>query len=450
MCDSKKWQQDVLEPVDRYATRPSSLSPVRSAGGNNDKVLMASGARPLSHARIEEALESQMGHEPSAGLSRAHEPSAGLSRARVRSRPTSQRTPTKLDGVSPALSKCKVCEAGLGRTTHCCTDSTKEVEAAASRGVPQRASSAVAKAMAAGQPATNLDLCTELKEVLYLFDEEQIFKAGEILRRIDAHVAQLGAATPPNVRALMEREGAKLQVARERAAKCTIALDEFNKTDGWKLSTENFGTKVFWKPGDGDTIWVKIDGEIKGPNVLDSLAVIKECDLWHTWVPFCNQSSCLKELGRVELLAHMTISIPMLKRDAVVHGFGVDMTEDGMLLVLSESVDSFPGVEIPPAKGCKRMEFNGFKCLIKPLGRNRLRNCIIVNVDPKAPLPQSMVQFFLRKFAGVLLYFWAKAARKIQTHPEKSEIAKRMKERGDFYKDWLQPKIEEYFKRNGM
>jgi hypothetical protein len=45
MCDSKKWQQDVLEPVDRYATRPSSLSPVRSAGGNNDKVLMASGAR---------------------------------------------------------------------------------------------------------------------------------------------------------------------------------------------------------------------------------------------------------------------------------------------------------------------------------------------------------------------------------------------------------------------
>jgi hypothetical protein len=285
---------------------------------------------------------------------------------------------------------------------------------------------------------------------MHLYDEEQVYNAGEILNRIDGRIAQLGTSTPPAVCGLMEKEHQKLATMRDRKKKCDLALDEFTKNDGWKLSTEIGGTKVYWKPGDGDTIWVKIDGEIKGPDVVDSLAVIKESDLWHTWVPFCSQSKCLKEVGRVELLAHMTIAMPLMKRDAVVHGFGVDMTDDGMLLIISESVDSFPGVTIPAPKGCKRMEFNGFKCMIKPLGRNRLKNMLIVNVDPKAPLPQSMVQFFLRKFAGVMLHFWAKAARKVQTHPEKSAIAKRMRERDDFYKGWLQPKIDAYFERNGM
>ena len=45
------------------------------------------------------------------------------------------------------------------------------------------------------------------------------------------------------------------------------------------------------------------------------------------------------------------------------------------------------------------------KCLVQPVARRRQRMCVIMCVDPKAPLPQSAVQFLLRKFAGVLLHF---------------------------------------------
>jgi hypothetical protein len=55
-------------------------------------------------------------------------------------------------------------------------------------------------------------------------------------------------------------------------------------------------------------------------------------------------------VAKTELIAHVCISSPFgISRDAVVHAYGVDcMYEHGSLVLMGNSINEYPDVDIPP------------------------------------------------------------------------------------------------------
>jgi len=65
---------------------------------------------------------------------------------------------------------------------------------------------------------------------------------------------------------------------------------------------------------------------------------------------------------------------------------------------------------------------------------------IICRVDLNAPLPHSLINFLIRKLAGVILYMIQRQAAKVQSDAQCSH-ALRIRSNHGFYRDWLLPKF---------
>ena len=96
------------------------------------------------------------------------------------------------------------------------------------------------------------------------------------------------------------------------------------------------------------------------------------------------------------------ISVPTsFSRDCVLHAYGCDsVMEDSCILIQGRSVEEVPeGVEVPEFKGWRngRMDVKAFKAKIEVLSPTSARTSIVANVDPKAPVPQPVVNFVVRK-----------------------------------------------------
>lgn len=74
--------------------------------------------------------------------------------------------------------------------------------------------------------------------------------------------------------------------------------------------------------------------------------------------------------------------------------------EDSCVLIQGRSVEEVPeGVEVPELKGWRngRMDVKAFRAKIEVLSPTSARTSIVANVDPKAPVPQTMVNFVVRE-----------------------------------------------------
>lgn len=75
------------------------------------------------------------------------------------------------------------------------------------------------------------------------------------------------------------------------------------------------------------------------------------------------------------------------------------MLEDSCILIQGRSVEEVPeGVEVPEVKGWRngRMDVKAFRAKIEVLSPTSARTSIVANVDPKAPVPQTVVNFVVR------------------------------------------------------
>ncbi|CAH0492963.1 unnamed protein product [Peronospora farinosa] len=93
----------------------------------------------------------------------------------------------------------------------------------------------------------------------------------------------------------------------------------------------------------------------------------------------------------------------------------------------------------------------GFRALIEPVTRMQARTCIVVNIDPKCTIPKSMLNFGIKKMAGVLLYLIRKEAEKIQSNNKRpatsaaNEHLCRIKSDPSGFYTWLRPIVDKYF-----
>lgn len=84
----------------------------------------------------------------------------------------------------------------------------------------------------------------------------------------------------------------------------------------------------------------------------------------------------------------------------MLHAYGCDsVLETGCILIQGRSVEEVPeGVEVPQVKGWRhaRMDVRAFRAKIEVLSPTSARTSIVANVDPKAPVPQSVVNYVVR------------------------------------------------------
>lgn len=81
-----------------------------------------------------------------------------------------------------------------------------------------------------------------------------------------------------------------------------------------------------------------------------------------------------------------------------MHAYGCDsVLEDNCVLLQGRSVDRWEGVEIPEVKGWRhaRMDIRAFKAKFEVLSPTSACTSIVTNVDLKAPLPRSVVNFLV-------------------------------------------------------
>jgi len=73
---------------------------------------------------------------------------------------------------------------------------------------------------------------------------------------------------------------------------------------------------------------------------------------------------------------------------------------------------------------------------------------IIATVDPKVAIPRMIVNFAIRKLAGLLLYCIQTQAQYVQKN-QKCAHACRISENRDFYELWLMPKLVTFCQHKG-
>ena len=96
------------------------------------------------------------------------------------------------------------------------------------------------------------------------------------------------------------------------------------------------------------------------------------------------------------------------------------------------------------------MTIRKFEAIIHVESPTKARTLLIANIDPNLPLlPQSLLEFIMKKLCGVLLAKLQQAAKKVGKDPVLNPHACKMRQEEDFYKMWLMAKFEGICKVRG-
>lgn len=309
---------------------------------------------------------------------------------------------------------------------------------------------------------TSKNLTWAWQHVHLLKADERIFSAALLIEKLEAFLMKDGnncgesTAAAKTILNAMHEERDSLNHIKERNKQGAQALREFNCEDDtdWQFGQTYFGVSTHWKPGEDGTVWLKLDGLVEGVDIFNTIAVIRETDLYNVWVPFCNHSQLLQQSGHVDVVAYISIAFPLLQRDAIIKAFGINACYESRAILLlgqTENESTLPrSVKVPKVKGWNtdRMEMRGFRALIEPITRTKARVCIVANMDPKCPIPRSLLNFGVKKIAGLLLYLVRKEAEKIEQAQQDlsdNEHLRRIQSDPTQFYSWLGPLMEKWF-----
>lgn len=291
--------------------------------------------------------------------------------------------------------------------------------------------------------------------------DERIFSAALLIDKIEAFIAKsrsngVECAAAEAVRNAMINASDFISRIKERQDAGTKVLAEFSSEegeDGWEFGQSHFGVTTYWKPADDGSVWLKMEGVIEGVDVFNTVAVLREMDLWSLWFPFCNQSTVLRQTGHVDYLTYMCISSPVLQRDALLEVCAINACyERRCVLMMGNTIDASKlssSIEVPTCKGWNsgRMDINGLRAIVEPLSRTKSRTCIVANIDPKCAIPKPLLNFGIKKMAGILLFLLRKEAEKIekaQQDDTKNDHLSRMERDPTQFYGWLRPLVDKF------
>lgn len=200
--------------------------------------------------------------------------------------------------------------------------------------------------------------------------------------------------------------------------------------------------------------------------LLPLVAVLNESDLYSTWMPKWKvprvgvlHSHKLAELGRghqiIDVLCQLPL--PLANRQCLQHAFAVDsIDEDQAIIIKVETLDEYPGVDIPAkASNVVRIDLEAGILIracppdhpalkesrhLYPEGESLLLVSVVQEIDPQvAYMPKRLVNFMTRTVLGTL---WGRLLRVAEQVRDGELVEHRtaMKENQILY-DWLQQRI---------
>lgn len=224
-----------------------------------------------------------------------------------------------------------------------------------------------ASGVSLGSAVDELVAC-ELRSVLDLAEGYQYLGASAALRglhekhgldAVDRVASSLGDEVARNLRIVNHRAEevyTALKLAKisptpefaEHDGKTFSVRHDTNATDAmrnaeWKLGSHLFGVTTHYRERDDGLLQVHVEGDCDSLPLFEQLAVIREVELFSSWVPFCSSSTLIHELGKAEIVAHFTVSlgIPVfpLARDTALRCYGADcLYEYGCIVLMGRSI----------------------------------------------------------------------------------------------------------------
>jgi len=122
-----------------------------------------------------------------------------------------------------------------------------------------------------------------------------------------------------------------------------------------------------------------------------------------------------------------------------------DEYEHGSYLSRDSVLDTIQLPPVPDKFGAGRLTIRSFQGVIDVLSPTSARTRLVTNIDPNLRfVPQSLIDFCMKKMCGILLSRLQGAARGVIRDPVHSLHARRMREDAQFYRLWLLPKFRAY------
>lgn len=257
-----------------------------------------------------------------------------------------------------------------------------------------------------------------------------------------------------------------LETLEKRAGVFKRARKALQKNDDWILSQTLFGVTTYYRREKDNSLSIKMEGKLEGVPIFEQVAVLKEVDLHCKWAPFCSSSMTIKDLNKLDTVGWFCVGLPHfgMARDGCFRAIGCDnMMEDGSIIVvgqgvndrssdvpfdepfLTEGVDGLEFPDPPTRLGSGRLTIKNFSAVINVLSADTVETKLVANIDPNLSLiPQSLIDFIMKKLCGVLLSKLQGAAKRAAKDPVHNAHAKRMRQEHAFYQSWLLPKFQAY------
>jgi len=285
------------------------------------------------------------------------------------------------------------------------------------------------------------------------------------------------------------------------------AKKSLNVNDDWTLAQTIFGVTTYYRRELDGSLSIKLEGRVKDASLYDQFAVMRETDLNYLWAPFVTASMTVAHLDKLDTVGWFVVGLPHFgfMRDACFRAIGCDsIYEDGSVMLVAEGiadrledgdddnvkltpnetaskignsmtssirsanfeateetriVDSIRNdpildtLDLPPTPtriGGGRMTIRSFSAQIHIESPTSATTKLVANIDPNLQfIPQSLLDFMMKRVCGVILYKMQGAARKISKDPITNLHAIKMREDKDFYKGYLLPKFKGICKIRG-
>ncbi|KAG7352691.1 hypothetical protein IV203_008739 [Nitzschia inconspicua] len=302
-----------------------------------------------------------------------------------------------------------------------------------------------------------------------------------------------------------------LELLRKLEDRCLLfdkAKHNLTIDDDWTLAQTMFGVTTYYRRESDGSLSIKLEGSLSGVSLFDQVAILREIDLHYKWAPFCSSSLTVCHLDKLDTVGWFCVGLPNfgVMRDGCFRAIGCDsIYEDGTVLLVAQGIQDRPehgadnkhleplatdtaestvpastkstsnakideaeqrrlfdllskdpileklNIPPPPTRiGSGRMTIRTFQALINIESPTDATTKIVTNIDPNLPLiPQSLLDFLMKRLCGVLLSKMQGAAKKIAKDPLTNHHAVKMREERYFYHDWLLPKFHTVCKLRG-
>ena len=241
--------------------------------------------------------------------------------------------------------------------------------------------------------------------------------------------------------------------------------------DTWIECHQHNGVKSSYRIEANKTLSLKIEGDLTDVPLFEQVSVLREVDLYHEWSPCCKKSRKLHDLGRLDTVGWMEISVLGFVRDSIFRCVGCNaIDEEGKIILVANGLDykngdkaetlqsdeasidflvqdsKSKGIEIPPKPkgfGAGRLKLKKFEGIIDVTSPTSAKVSLVANIDPIVIVSKPIISFIMKHMCGILLSRLQSAALGATNEPLTNPHAQQIR-KDPFYMDWLRPKFENF------